>query len=81
MQIRIRLFASLRELQGASEVTLEVPAGTSVDQVLTLLFADARNSGRFPKSLLYAVNQEYVSPNHVVQPGDEVVFVPPVSGG
>jgi molybdopterin synthase catalytic subunit/molybdopterin synthase sulfur carrier subunit len=31
--------------------------------------------------LLYAVNQNYVAPNSVLQDADEVVFVPPVSGG
>jgi molybdopterin converting factor small subunit len=31
--------------------------------------------------LLYAVNQMYVAPDHVLKDHDEVVFIPPVSGG
>jgi molybdopterin converting factor small subunit len=31
--------------------------------------------------LLYAVNQDYVKPDHVLENSDEVVFIPPVSGG
>jgi len=80
MRIQVRLFAVLRELYGAHEATLEVPEGCTAQQALHLLFPDDAQQRRIPK-LMYAVNQSFVKADHGLQAGDELVFVPPVSGG
>lgn len=81
MTITVRLFALLRELYGAKEATLVLPEGATVAEALSALFPEAQRQGRFPRSLLFAVNRGYVSAAHVLKDGDELVFVPPVSGG
>lgn len=81
MQVTVRLFALLRELKGQSELTLEVPEGCTVAGAWELLFPELDPARRFNRAMLYAVNQEYVSAQTVLQSGDELVFVPPVSGG
>lgn len=81
MKIRIKFFAILRERTGRSEATTEIAAGSTVADLWLQL------QGEYPKldvpgiRLLYAVNQNYVSADHKLNDNDEVVFLPPVSGG
>lgn len=81
MRVRVRLFASLREAAGEGEVELDLPAGASAEDAWRALV------GRHPAladrraSLSAAVNRRYVAFDAPLSAGDEVVFVPPVSGG
>ena len=81
MKVRIKFFAILRERAGTGEVSKEIAAGSTVADLWRELQRD------YPKldvpgiRLLYAVNQNYVSVDHELSDNDEVVFVPPVSGG
>jgi molybdopterin converting factor subunit 1 len=81
MKVKVRFFAILRERAGTAEVVREIQEGTTISQLWEALQRE------FPKldvpgiRLLYAVNRNYVTPDHVLQESDEVVFVPPVSGG
>ncbi len=76
MQIRVRLFAALRERAGAAEVELELPEGALVRDALARFGSLADGL-----PLVMAVNQEYVDPEAVLLPGDELALIPPVSGG
>jgi MoaE-MoaD fusion protein len=73
-QIDVRLFAHLRERAGASRVTVELPEGATVADVLAVMQVA-------PRECVAAVNREYASPETPVGAGDEVALVPPVSGG
>lgn len=81
MHIRIRLFAIQRELAGAREVPLDLAAGATVEDAWTAIV------GRFPvlapgrASLRFARNGDYAEPGTALGDGDEVAFIPPVSGG
>jgi molybdopterin synthase catalytic subunit len=74
MHVTVRLFAGLRERAGTG--TLELDGVTTVADVWAGL-----GLGDEPGGLLYAVNRVYVEPTHVLQDGDEVAVIPPVSGG
>jgi molybdopterin synthase catalytic subunit/molybdopterin converting factor small subunit len=74
MRVTVRLFAGLRERAGRSSLELEeVERVSDVWPKLGL--------GEEPPGLLYAVNREYVTPDHELADGDEVALIPPVSGG
>jgi molybdopterin converting factor subunit 1 len=81
MKVRVKFFAILRERAGTAEVVHELTEGATVAD----LWRDLQQ--HFPKlnvpgiRLLYAVNQNYVGSNDTLHDGDEVVFIPPVSGG
>ncbi|MEA2519234.1 MAG: MoaE-MoaD fusion protein [Chloroflexota bacterium] len=81
MNVRIRLFAIQRQLAGAREVPLELPDGATVEDAWQVI------AGRFPalapgrQSLRFARNGDYAEPTTVLEDGDEVAFIPPVSGG
>jgi molybdopterin synthase catalytic subunit len=71
--IRVRLFAGLREQAGWSERELDAATVADVWPALGL--------GDEPAGLLYAVNREYAERDVVLEDGDEVALIPPVSGG
>ncbi len=76
MFIAVRLFAGLRELAGTGSRDLELPDGSSVDDVWSAL-----GLGDEPPGLLYAVNKKYAETSQALADGDEVALIPPVSGG
>ena len=81
MRVRVKFFAILRERAGTGEASKEIAEGSTVAELWRQLQKD------YPKldvpgiRLLYAVNQNYVALDHKLSDNDEVVFVPPVSGG
>ncbi len=81
MRVIIRLFARLREIAGASELTRETPAGADVRTVWDLLTAEFPALASYSGSIACAVNADYAPMNASLADGDEVAFLPPVSGG
>ena len=81
MRVTIRLFARLRELVGAGELQREVPAGATVQAVWDELAAEYPGVAPYAESISCAVNAEYARMTAPVSAGDEVAFLPPVSGG
>jgi molybdopterin-guanine dinucleotide biosynthesis protein A len=79
MQLTIQYFALLREQAGRSQETLETLAATPAD-----LFSELNSRYGFTLSreqLKVAVNSEFSEWSRKLEPGDAVVFIPPVAGG
>jgi len=81
MRVKVRLFASLREAAGRSEVVLELRGGATAEDAWGRLAADFPALLPRRLSLALSVNRRYAAFDTVLQEGDEIVFVPPVSGG
>jgi molybdopterin converting factor subunit 1 len=81
MLVRLRLFARLRELSGKSELHLEVPAGCDAGALWRGLTEQYPALAPYTSSVSCAVNEEYAKLNTRLNEGDEVAFLPPVSGG
>lgn len=81
VNIRLKFFALLRELFGEAERELEIPVGSRVVDVWARLVAEQPVLAGLEGAVQCAVNREYVPADYELKPGDEVVFVPPVSGG
>jgi len=81
MKIRIRYFASLREIVGQSEETLNVPEGASVATVRAELLARHPDLQPIMQRCLSAVNRRYVDVETELHEDDEIVFIPPMGGG
>lgn len=75
--IKVMFFASLKERLKQGQASLESATALPVLEVWQ------RSSGEtiLPANILVSVNQEYASTETLVQPGDEVAFFPPVTGG
>ena len=81
MRVRVRFFAGLREAVGRPELELDLPEGATPEDVWReIASAHPAVAGRRPR-LTAAVNRRYSAFDAVLGNGDEVVFVPPVSGG
>ena len=81
MRVRVRLFARLRDLAGASELVRDVPAPATVQTVWDGLVAEMPALLQYERTMSVAVNAEYARMAADVREGDEVAFLPPVSGG
>ena len=79
--VRTRLFARLRELAGTDAENVEVRAGSTVADVYDALRKAHPGLDVNRESVRAAVNQEFADWDAVVADGDEVAFIPPVSGG
>ncbi len=79
MRVRLRFFASFRMLTGVAETEIDVPEGTRAGDLLILV--REKYEGFDEKTVLYAVNGEYVGEDVGLEEGDAVAFFPPVSGG
>ena len=81
MQVTIRYFAGHRDISGRAEEQVELEDGASVGTLWELLVARYPRLGGYSGRLLYAVNQEYATLGAELHDGDEIAFIPPVSGG
>ncbi len=79
--VTVKLFAAYQEAYGISELTLEVPTGTPVIAVLDRLIAEHPELKQWYNLTRFGVNLQFVEPDTILQHGDEVVLIPPVSGG
>jgi len=81
MRIRVRLFAAYREAVGRGEMNLEVEGTVSPLHLWRRLGEEHPPLLEFGHSTLVAVNGEYAPLDWPLKEGDEVAFIPPVSGG
>ncbi len=81
LTVTVKLFAAYQEAYGVSELKLQFPAGTSVSAVRDRLIADKPQLAEWRDLTRFGVNLQFVHPDTPLQDGDEVVLIPPVSGG
>ena len=77
----VRLFARLRDVAGASELGRDVPPGATIRSIWRDLVAEFPDLSGYERSISSAVNADYARMDQPVRDGDEVAFLPPVSGG
>ncbi|MGD2179056.1 MAG: MoaD/ThiS family protein [Anaerolineae bacterium] len=81
IQVKVKFFAAPREALGTDEIPLDLPAGSTVKDLIDTL------QGRYPVLESYtrfvsvAVNRAYVGRQTELHDGDEVACLPPVGGG
>lgn len=81
MRVTVHLFARLRELTGADRLVVEVPDGALVRDVWTETTRHHPSLAPFASAVSCAVNADFAKPSRVVHEGDDIAFLPPVSGG
>ena len=81
MRVTVLLFARLRELTGSPRLFRDVPAGATVETVWDAVAAEFPAARPHRVSVSAAVNADFATFSAPVGEGDEVAFLPPVSGG
>ncbi len=81
MTVRIKFFSTLRTALGRGESEVEIPGPRPAREIFLDLFEDRRVAEKFLTTVRFAVNCEFAAPNTMVTDGDEIAFIPPVSGG
>lgn len=79
--VTLRLFAVYRERVGTDCIEVTLAEGATVDDALRCLAESHPATVPLLPTTMVAVNQSYVERDHVLQAGDEVALIPPVSGG
>ena len=81
MQITVKLFALMREKVGTDTIPLEVPAGVAVTQALATLVHQYPMLAPYMATIRLSLHMDFVDPTTTLAEGDELVLIPPVSGG
>lgn len=81
MRVTVKLFARLRDITGAAEMGRDVEAGATIGSVWRGLVREYPELAAYEKSISSAVNADYARMTSAVSDGDEIAFLPPVSGG
>ena len=81
MRVRVRLFARYREALGRERIEVDLPEGGTVEAAWSAIADRHPELAPYRPFTLFAVGQDYVSPDHRLRPDDELFLFPPVSGG
>ncbi|MGI0488738.1 MoaD/ThiS family protein [Pantanalinema rosaneae CENA516] len=79
--VTVKLFAAYQEVYGVPELQMDLPPGTPVMAVRDRLIAEHPQLAEWRDLTRFGINLQFVEPDTVLQSGDEVVLIPPVSGG
>jgi len=81
MTVKVLYFASVRDLVGEAQQMVSLGDGATVSDLISTLASTHKRFVEMAPSLMVSVNQEYMDRDTVLHEGDEVAFIPPVSGG
>jgi sulfur-carrier protein len=79
--VTIKLFAVYQEAFGATEIAYQFPPNTPVKAVLERLTLDRPQLAQWHDVTRFGINLEFVEPERIMLDRDEIVLIPPVSGG
>ena len=81
IEITLKLFAVYQEALGAEEKALTLPVGTTAGEVCDRLIADYPQLAQWKPLTRFGINLQFVEADTALTAGDELVLIPPVSGG
>ena len=81
MHTRVLFFGKLKELAGAAEQSVELRSGATIADLFDRFAQKAPELSSYRSSVVASRNQEFAPWTTVLEPGDEIAFLPPVSGG
>jgi molybdopterin converting factor subunit 1 len=81
VRVTVRLFARLRDIAGSPELSRDVLPGATIGSVWRDLTREFPQLAPYERSISSAVNADYARMDRTLNDGDEIAFLPPVSGG
>ncbi|MEM8613617.1 MAG: MoaD/ThiS family protein [Cyanobacteria bacterium P01_H01_bin.105] len=81
ISITLKLFAVYQDVLGCPEMTMTLPEGTTVEGLCDRIYNQYPNLRQWQKLTRFGINLQFVEADTPLNDGDEVVLIPPVSGG
>lgn len=81
MKVQVKFFAAPREAIGTGAIEKELPAGTTVEELIGILTDEYPTLRAYTRFISVAVNRAYVGMQTELHDGDQVACLPPVGGG
>ncbi|MBE9044495.1 MoaD/ThiS family protein [Pleurocapsales cyanobacterium LEGE 10410] len=81
IKVKVKLFAIYQEVFDRPELEMMLPSQTTVGNVLESLIEQKPNLTKWREVTRFGVNLQFVASDTLLRDGDEVVLIPPVSGG
>jgi MoaE-MoaD fusion protein len=81
VRVKVLFFGMLKDIVGLGEDHIEVSDGARVESIFQRYAHDFPRLNELQSSIVLACNQEFCDRSSAVREGDEIAFLPPVSGG
>jgi molybdopterin synthase sulfur carrier subunit len=81
IRVKVLFFGHLKELTGHAEHSAEFADASTIEQLFALSAARHPELAKYRSSVVASRNQEFAAWDTPLRSGDEVAFLPPVSGG
>ncbi len=81
IRVKVLFFGRLKELTGRAEDAIDFADATTIEQLFALYAARHPELAKYRSSVVASRNQEFAAWDTRLRSGDEVAFLPPVSGG
>jgi molybdopterin converting factor small subunit len=81
IRVKVLFFGGLKEVAGRAEEFVELAPGSRIEDLFAQFVSRCPDLARYRGSLVASRNQEFAAWNTTLDSGDEIAFLPPVSGG
>lgn len=81
VKVQVQFFSRLKEVVGTNELAMEMPHGSTVEDLLGKLYAQSPALRGWDRSILVGAGLEFVRRDYVVRPNEQIAIMPPVQGG
>jgi molybdopterin synthase sulfur carrier subunit len=81
IRVKALFFGGLKEVAGRAEESVELAPGSRIEDLFAHFISRCPELSRYRGSLVASRNQEFAAWNTQLESGDEIAFLPPVSGG
>lgn len=79
--VKVKLFAIYQEAFETPELQMVFPQQTTASDVLETLIEQKPHLSKWKEVTRFGINLQFVESDTAIQDGDEIVLIPPVSGG
>jgi molybdopterin converting factor subunit 1 len=81
IRVKVLFFGRLKEVAGGAEESVELTPGSRIEELFATLVARRPEFASYRRSVVASRNQEFAAWATPLDSGDEIAFLPPVSGG